>query len=504
MANGGRHRGRIALVLALLIHALAFQGARGIWDPDEGRYTAAALEMIRLDNYRDVFLHHEIPHFTKPPLTYWLLAGSFRAFGTREWAARLPGALAFWGAALLLLALGERLVPRAPWAPAAIYATSLLPASAANIVTTDTILAFFELLAVWAFLRSRWAASVWSERAWIVALWAALGLAFLTKGPPGLLPLLPIALATWIRQGWPRALALVSGTGLLAFGLVGLGWYLVEVRTHPGLLAYFIGEEFVERVATGAHDRHAQWYGALRVYLPALGLGLLPWVRPAWWALRSAVRGTRPRPHPPLEGARLFPLLWFAVPLAVFFLARSRLPLYVLPLFAPLSILLAQAAFGARDLEEHPGRLARRRREIAATAAVAAVVLLGIRLAAGTFDTPRDARALAGAIRRDVPAGFGEVVRPGEPTRFGLVFYLGVEVEPVRLGPADDPPGRYAGPASHALETELAELGTERPLFVVSEENAPAFLRRAEAAGCVARERGRASGERFYTLRRAE
>lgn len=97
MANGGRHRGRIALVLALLIHALAFQGARGIWDPDEGRYTAAALEMIRLDNYRDVFLHHEIPHFTKPPLTYWLLAGSFRAFGTREWAARLPGALAFWG-----------------------------------------------------------------------------------------------------------------------------------------------------------------------------------------------------------------------------------------------------------------------------------------------------------------------------------------------------------------------------------------------------------------------
>jgi len=32
----------------------------------------------------------------------------------------------------------------------------------------------------------------------------------------------------------------------------------------------------------------------------------------------------------------------FALPLAVFFLARSRLELYLLPLFAPLALLLAR------------------------------------------------------------------------------------------------------------------------------------------------------------------
>ena len=38
------------LLVALFVYALAFQGSRGLWEPDEGRYTAVALEMERLSD----------------------------------------------------------------------------------------------------------------------------------------------------------------------------------------------------------------------------------------------------------------------------------------------------------------------------------------------------------------------------------------------------------------------------------------------------------------------
>ncbi|MBZ0090134.1 MAG: hypothetical protein K8H90_07130, partial [Thermoanaerobaculia bacterium] len=82
-----------AALLALFAFALAFQGSRGIWDPDEGRYTAVALNMLRSGDWFTPTLSHGVPHFSKPPLTYWALASSIGLFGRNEWAARLPNAL---------------------------------------------------------------------------------------------------------------------------------------------------------------------------------------------------------------------------------------------------------------------------------------------------------------------------------------------------------------------------------------------------------------------------
>ena len=37
----------ILIVIGLLVYCLAFQGTRGLWEPDEGRYSAVAMEMLR-------------------------------------------------------------------------------------------------------------------------------------------------------------------------------------------------------------------------------------------------------------------------------------------------------------------------------------------------------------------------------------------------------------------------------------------------------------------------
>jgi len=82
------------LVVLLLLIAFAFQGSRAIWEPDEGRYTGASLNMLASGDWLLPTVDGEHPHLTKPPMIYWTVASSFGLFGINEWAARLPGALA--------------------------------------------------------------------------------------------------------------------------------------------------------------------------------------------------------------------------------------------------------------------------------------------------------------------------------------------------------------------------------------------------------------------------
>ncbi|GEM_PF-5756267 len=103
-------------ILCAVLFAFAFQGSRHVWDPDEGRYTAVALNMMGSGDWVVPRLHDEHPHFSKPPLTYWAVAASMEIFGKNEWAARLPNTLADLGALLLLFLLGRLVLSERPWA----------------------------------------------------------------------------------------------------------------------------------------------------------------------------------------------------------------------------------------------------------------------------------------------------------------------------------------------------------------------------------------------------
>jgi 4-amino-4-deoxy-L-arabinose transferase len=272
------------LVALLLTVAFAFQGTRGLWEPDEGRYTATALNMLDGGDYVLPTLAGGQPHLTKPPLTYWALAGSFAAFGRNEWAARLPGALAFVGTGLLLFGLGRRLCPEKPWLPPLVYSLSLAPVFGANVVSTDVLLVFFETAAMSAFVRA-WHGHEALDRAWIRVMWLAWGLAFLTKGPPGLLPLLAMGLMCALHErGSLRRL--FDPLGLVAFAVVAFTWFAMLVAQDPARLQYFLGAEVYDRVFTGKHDRNAEWYGPLQVYAPMFIAGALP-----WWILATVAAG---------------------------------------------------------------------------------------------------------------------------------------------------------------------------------------------------------------------
>ena len=78
-----------AALAALALTVFFFHlGTYGLWEPDEARYAEIAREMLASHNLIVPQLNY-VPYIEKPPLLYWLTAGSMKLFGINEFAARL-------------------------------------------------------------------------------------------------------------------------------------------------------------------------------------------------------------------------------------------------------------------------------------------------------------------------------------------------------------------------------------------------------------------------------
>ena len=445
------------LLAASIVLAFSFQGTRGLWDPDEGRYTNVALEMMRSGDYFTPHRHHETMHVTKPPVTYWAIAASASSFGKNEWAFRAPMAIAFIITVLLVYELGKSFAPRRPWLPALIYLASPIPMLATSAITTDTLLACAETAAVMAYAKYRFSDK---NGRWLDVMWAIFGLAFMIKGPPALLPLMAIIVWEWKIS---RLRALFRPVGLGLFVLLGFTWFAAITYRNPELLTYFFGHEVIERIASANHHRNGQWYGGLLVYLPTLALGALPWLGIVIW--RKWV--THEQAAPPDSSKFLW--LWLLLPLGVFIFARSRLPFYVLPLFIPISLLLGQYL-------EH---VEIRKKHVFLTFIwLAALIATKALIAYAPSD--QDARQLSREIAPLLPGKAGELVFIDTKASYGLHFYLGAEIEKISISDLVGPQLPSDAEYDQDLKSELFEDEPDR-YFLVPLEKQEAFVRAIEA-----------------------
>lgn len=430
-------------MLAILL-ALGFLGSRGIWDTDEGRYTNVALNMLDSGDWLHPRRSDDVGHWTKPPLTYWAVAGSIAVFGSTPWAARLPIALAYLLSVWLTGRIARRIAPGSEVSAALIYATMLLPFGAAQWISTDYPLAAFETLAMWAYVEARYGGSP----RWLLLTWGGFALAFMTKGPPALVPLLVIVLIDWWMPPG-RAHRVLRWSGLGLFVLLALPWYLAVIGNTPGLLDYFVGDEVIGRVATGEFGRHGGWYGWMTIYAPTLVVGTLPWTPALGRWLRalpaSIKRWRRDGSQRAADAPWLLLALWVWVPLLLFCLAQSRLPLYLLPLFVPLALLVAMQ-------RQREGRALRWR-----WIGMWVVLLLGLKLAGAHWPTHKNAANWAEAIRERAAAPVSEVVFVEDMARYGLHLHLGrgTRIERISLDPS--PQSRFDPSYDETLAQELAE-----------------------------------------------
>ena len=238
------------------------------------------------------------------------------------------------------------------------------------------------------------------------------------------------------------------------------------MRQDPDRLGYFLGYEVYDRIFTGTHQRNSRWYQAFEIYLPMLIFGALP-----WWPLaligaggpRAAIGKLRTR-IAVRDRDWLLLLYWFFVPLLIFFLAKSRLHLYVLPLFVPLSLMLARALANWPWLD---------RRRLTITAVATAVALIGLKGVAAYWPADRDARVMAMAIREIIePHDIDEIVFVDMRGFHGLQLYLGVHIESVRTGTRPMAPSRFV--AAEDLCEEIAE--HEHNIYALKESRAQEFV----------------------------
>ncbi|HPF74476.1 MAG TPA: glycosyltransferase family 39 protein [Xanthomonadaceae bacterium] len=472
------HRSFLWVLALSLLFGFAFQGSRGIWDADEGRYVNVALQMVDSGDWSLPRRHPDTLHLTKPPATYWAIAASASLFGTSELALRLPNTLAYVLSILLCFGIGRRLVPERPWLPALIYATLPLPFLAANWVTTDTLLATTEALALFCCVEALFGGhSTSTARRWALAMWAAFGLAFMVKGPPALLPLL--GLLAW-RLGRRRrdsdSPRIFSVSGVVLFLLVGGSWYVWAMLKVPGLFDYFVGHEVADRIASAKMQRFPEWWGAFYVYGLTLLLGTLPWLlwsglrRGGWLRHRPRVSAWREQ-WSALPPERRLLWLWLLLPLLVFFIARSRLPLYVLPLFAPMAVLLAVA------FRDHPFR-----RSSLVGIGIWSLLLLSLKFATGFYHHSKDGRELAAQILPTLGEWPAELVFIDDYTRYSLAPYCHCRIEKVSLDPLPQPQPVSGGTFDDDFASEMQQDEGPRA-FIMRKSRAPHFEKIAAQHG---------------------
>jgi 4-amino-4-deoxy-L-arabinose transferase-like glycosyltransferase len=353
-ASSGTTRSAAAAVLvaaALLFHIGL--GRIDLWAPDEPRFALVAEELrsMRHGTVGLAVLHLNGEVYTqKPPLYYWAAAALGSLTGhTSELAARLPSSLAGVAAIGLTLVLGRALFGSSAaaglWA-AALLATVYRFAHLARRAQLDVLLTVFEvaaLLAFWLLERGRVdqscaASSDRARRKWLFALHLSLGLAVLTKGPVGLLPLATIAayLAWEGRLRDFRALVPLWGLALsLAPALLWIG--AAVLLTPAGFFADAVVENLAGRFFAGTSHARPLYY-----YLYQLPADFLPWA--LLWPLAGlyAVRGLRSSDEGIRAPLRLLSA-WFLTFLLFFSLSAGKRGLYLLPAFPALALICGAA-----------------------------------------------------------------------------------------------------------------------------------------------------------------
>lgn len=148
------------LVLAWLILQIGGLFTPGLLDDVDSIYIEIAREMLRRHDYVTPYING-IRFFDKPPLMYWMAAGSMHIFGVHDWAARLPLALCVLALLIAVYALGIRLFSgispvshpdRGGFYAALALATSIGPYLYTRFYIPDILLALWMTLAVHLFL----------------------------------------------------------------------------------------------------------------------------------------------------------------------------------------------------------------------------------------------------------------------------------------------------------------------------------------------------------------
>lgn len=239
-------------------------GSIPLLDPDEPVYGETPKEMMQFNDYCSPRIYGQF-WYDKPPMYYWLVAGSYKLFGVNEFAARLPSALLAVLCVTVVCYMTAKLFDQQTGIISGlVLATSLEFFYLAKAAVTDITLTLFLTLALLCFLRRHYCLFYFFS-----------GLATLTKGPIGLLfPGAIVIIWLGLTQQLNAIRHMKILRGMTVWSLVVLPWYGAMFYVHGmDFVNGFIGVNNILRFATPEHVETAGWY----FFIPVLILGFFPW-----------------------------------------------------------------------------------------------------------------------------------------------------------------------------------------------------------------------------------
>ncbi len=298
--------------------------------PDEPKYAYAAFRMIKTGDFITPYFNCH-PRFDKPPLIYWLIVLSYKLFGVSDWAARLPSVLATLGLIFLIWWFAEReLGSRVATLSVIVFSTIVHVWVMGRAVAPEMVLVFFETLAIFLFYTG---VEDNNKRA-ITGAYLSMSLAFLTKGPVGVLMVIGAVLPYFfIKRGLKNTISSMwSLTGVILFIVTGLPWYIAMLLKHGYRYFYeFFLYHNIYRFTGQARQHPFGFYYYLPVFAGAFYL---------WWPfsgalfryLKDVIRSRK---------VELFLFLWVVFVLMFFTISVNKLHNYILISYPAASILLA-------------------------------------------------------------------------------------------------------------------------------------------------------------------
>ena len=321
----------LLLILVGGLLFIPFLGSVHLYDWDELNFAEASREMLDTGNFMRVTINFQ-PFWEKPPLFFWLQAGSMKLFGVNEFSARLVNAIIGIITLLVVYRIGRRYFNSTfglLWALT--FAGSFLPHVFFKSGIIDPVFNLFIFLGI-VYLAAI-VRSTDSKRRSVNALVSGffIGLAILTKGP---VALIVITLVVVSYLSITRFKSFVSFREILLFTgammSVSLLFYGIEtLRNGPWFVTEFIRYQIrLFRTGDAGHGRPFYFHFLVLLF------GCFP---ASFFAIRSFKKDTSFTDSQQLFTA--FMKITFWVVLILFSIVKTKTVLYSSMCWYPLTYL---------------------------------------------------------------------------------------------------------------------------------------------------------------------
>lgn len=315
------------ILLFLLTSSLINLGSWGVIETSEARYAEISREMYESGDWMHPSLLG-IKHYHKPPVTYWITALGYKIFGINAFGARFCLVVSYLLQVILVFFIAQKILASDTdgLVAAVIYSSLPIVLTSTRGLTTDSYLNTFILASIASWIQWKFSDRIF----WLYLIAVCLGFGFLTKGPVVLL--VPVLVMLGVQpftsvKRTPFTLHYVLAA--LIFLAIGFSWFMALVLKDKNFIDYFLFRHTLERyAAAGIFKRVEPWWYYL-AYAPLLAF---PWIL----ILLFKVRGKDQTAS--FKTIKQVLIFWIGIPMVFFSISSSKLVLYVLPLYAGVTL----------------------------------------------------------------------------------------------------------------------------------------------------------------------